>query len=868
MTTRIRVIDHVPRQTTSFLGREDEISSIIHLLENPLCQLLTLIGSGGIGKTRLALAVAERSLPRFADGVTFVELQALRSPADIPAATRDAFSLPMLANATPETQVLEFLGDKTLLLILDNFEHLRDGVDFLARMIAVAPHLKIVVTSRELLRLQAEWVWPVPSLDYPEAITGEQDATSSAAVQLFAARAQQLKPDFDLGAELPAVARICQLVEGIPLALELAAGWVRTLPCTAIAVEIERHLDFLSTEVQDIPERHRSMRAVFSHSWRLLFEEERLVFQQLAVFRGSFDREAAESVAGASLPMLAAFVDKSLLRQTSSGRYDMHELLRQFAEDQLRLAGGLDSAFTHHSRYYLELLAQREADLKGRCQFEVLAAIKAEFENIRAAWIWAVDHAQVNVLNRSLEGLYWFCTLVNWNGQRPLLMRYARDHLTPDADEPSCRLWGRLLARAHEFEADAETQLCRALEIAQQYCDRSEIALCLLNQGHLLKLSHRYTSALEILKSSLHEFLADHNEFMATDCLWSITNTYLQAGQFQRALDFSERGAQMAREMGNFVGLADLLWAQGAILGLLGREVQAQPILLEARQIFEQVGDQFGTAAIGWHLADQELARGHFDQARAYAEELLEVAEIYRDDRYRGRALVTLSHLALIEGDDDTCERLALASLTALGPGEPIGLFAQCGLAQVALSRHDDVLARRLVLPVLQHNVGVKVHCLALAVVAALDIHQKLTIEAAELIGLILAQSPEMVALLLRWPLVSQVREELEALLNPSVYQLALERGAQLDLSQIAIETAARLQNAEHDLRAVFLEPLTPHEQEVLHLMAAGSSNRQIAQALGVTVGTIKTYTHRIYQKLDVESRVQAVSRAHSLHLI
>lgn len=325
----------LPAQLTSFIGREAELCAVAELLANPACRLLTLVGAGGIGKTRLAIEVAFRVAQHFADGVCFIPLQAVPSPDLLTPAIVDALAIPRSGQADLLSHVLTYLHDKHLLLVLDNVEHLLDAIGVLTAILQAAPAVTLLVTSREVLHLQEEWLYRIDGLAVPADAHADAWANCDA-VRLFVERARQVRHDLALETEAAAVVRICRLVEGMPLALEVAAAWLSTLSCAEVADEIQRSLDFLSTTLRDVPERHRSMRAVFDHSWQRLSPEERAVFMRLSVFRGGFNRAAAEVVAGATLPLLTALVGKSLLRwEFDRRRYQIHGLLRQYAAEQL-----------------------------------------------------------------------------------------------------------------------------------------------------------------------------------------------------------------------------------------------------------------------------------------------------------------------------------------------------------------------------------------------------------------------------------------------------------------------------------------------------------------------------------------------------
>ncbi|MEZ4672416.1 MAG: tetratricopeptide repeat protein [Anaerolineae bacterium] len=327
-------VHHLPSPSTTFVGMSRELAHLQRLLDAPDCRLLTLVGPGGIGKTRLAVETALRHSAHFVDGAHFVALAPVASADLLPFAIGDALDFSFVGQEAPIVQLVTYLRDKILLLLLDNFEHLLDSVPLLVNLLAGAPHLKVLITSQERLNLHGEWVLPITGMDYP-LNADDDDFESYSAVQLFVLSAQRVQPDFSLRGNTRDVLRICQLVEGMPLALELAATWVRLLPCSQIAEKLTSSLDFLASPLRNLPERQRSLRAVFDHSWNLLSHPEQMALAKLSVFRGAFYLQAAEEVGGASLSVLASLADKSLVHPDGMGRYALHELLRQYAADQL-----------------------------------------------------------------------------------------------------------------------------------------------------------------------------------------------------------------------------------------------------------------------------------------------------------------------------------------------------------------------------------------------------------------------------------------------------------------------------------------------------------------------------------------------------
>ena len=388
---------NLPHQSTSFIGRETELSEIDALLADTTCRLLTLVGSGGIGKTRLALQAAANQLPQFADGVYFVSLTPIDSPDVIASAIASAIQLSFFGAKDPRTQVIDYLRDKHLLLLLDNFEHLLDGVDLLTAILESAPDVKLLVTSRERLNVREEWTLALRGLSFPNTST-DLTLEQYSAVQLFVARAHQIQASFSLAVNREAVQRICQCAEGMPLALELAATWLRALSSDQIAGQMETNLSFLTTPLRNVPVRHRSLQAVFEQSWRLLTKDEKVVLMYLTVFRGGFDFEAAKQVAKATLSQLASLADKSLIRVDAGGRYDLHELLRQYVGEHLEASEYADEVRAAHSSYYLNFVAQRDTDIKGKQQQAALHGIRIELDNVQAGLNWAINHQQFDLL--------------------------------------------------------------------------------------------------------------------------------------------------------------------------------------------------------------------------------------------------------------------------------------------------------------------------------------------------------------------------------------------------------------------------------------------------------------------------------------
>jgi predicted ATPase/DNA-binding SARP family transcriptional activator len=419
---------NLPAPYTPFVGRETELAEIGARLRDRNCRLLTLVGPGGSGKTRLALEAATDVLYAdqgcgFTHGVYFVSFAPLQSPEAIVPAVAQAIGFAFRAGSDGRQQLLNYLHGKSMLLILDNVEHLlaqhglgersmdRDGEGVVTDILQAAPNVKIMTASRARLNVRGEYLLPIGGMRYPETPPEAlSEAGRYSAIQLFLTRARQMRPDFQWATDdLAHVVRICQLVEGMPLAILLGAAWMRMLSPAEIAAQIEQSLDFLQDDTSDAPKRQRSMRATFDHSWHLLTEREREVFRGLSTFSGGFTHAAAQQVVGATLRELRTLVDSSMLVCGLAGRYEVHELLRQYGNERLVQAPGEEKTIRNrHCAYYAAFLQGREAQLIGREQVKALAEIEAEIGNVRAAWDWAVAQVRIEDIDRSLGSLAEF----------------------------------------------------------------------------------------------------------------------------------------------------------------------------------------------------------------------------------------------------------------------------------------------------------------------------------------------------------------------------------------------------------------------------------------------------------------------------
>ncbi len=649
-------------QPTPFVGREKELVGIARCLEDANCRLLTLVGPGGIGKTRLAIQAARNIIDTpskraiFAHGVILVSLAPVSSLGGLISAIAEAADCVFYADVPPRQQLLDYLREKRMLLVLDSYEHLLAYNDLLAEMLATAPAVKILVTSREALHLQQAWFHPVEGMSFPQE---DDDMALEAfdAVRLFLQCARRARPGFSLAAEGQAVARICRLVEGMPLAIELAAAWLNMLSCAQIAVEIERNLGFLAAQRVDVPERHRSVRAVFAHSWQLLSEAERDTLKKLSVFRGDFRHEAAEHVAGASLMLLRTLVEKSLLRPAGGGRYQLHELLTQFAAEKLRV-DATEKAATHerHSCYYLAFLQAREGTLQGREQQRALDEIDREIENVRAGWNWAIEQGQADAVARSLESLYNFYQIQSRYQEGEETFGHAAAHLEPPV-QPDQRsfetLRVKIMARWGAFcgflglAAPARDRLETSLAAAQKLGLAREIAFCLDFLGQMAGWQGHYTQAKRLLEESLAISRAmDDRQGMAYS-LYNLAEVVQFLGSTSKARRLAEESLAISRELGRRDWVAYALDRLGYATLILSEYAESERYYRESLVTFEEIGSQLGIsltlgglALIAWAVGGAKPT-----QAEAWGQRSLAIA---RDCGHRFHVATRLAILGLV----------------------------------------------------------------------------------------------------------------------------------------------------------------------------------------------------------------------------
>lgn len=674
---------NLPPASDPLVGRETELTEIRRRLTDPTCRLLTLVGAGGVGKSRLALAGAEALGAAFLNGVWYVPLAAVnpRQADAIPLALAESLQLPLSGPVSAGQQVIDFLRHKEMLLVLDNLDHLIDHSAWLSRLLQHTPEVKILATSRQRLNLRAEWLLDVPGLDYPR--DGDAGGDDFPAVELFLRQAQRLgRAVAPNTADLAGVIHICRLVDGVPLALEMAAAWVRSLSPARIVAEIEKSLDFLTDPRSDAVDRHRSQRAVFDASWKLLDPTERDAFARLAVFRGGFDGQAAEWVAGCAGATLAGLVDKSLIRREGEEYYTVHPLLQQYAREMLAAWPEQEQATTdRHIEWSTRLLAERQPDIYGAGLPAALAVINRNLDNIRQAWRMAAQRGHFGFFAQAVDALLLIFDIDSLSQEARQLLHEARQQLqTHTAGQPEQEI---VLAQMLAHEGVFSFRLGQ-FEQAKDY-PRQAIGVLLRHNAPPFTLGHVYVFlgaanfGLGDYDAAIAAFDAARDAYSRAGSDWGVAtalgnraevhmalqemdearkyttqayatgklsaNAYLQShnayrmatisahfGEYDAARRYHQESLALAEALNYRGGMANAYAALGDIALAEGKYADAEQQFDEARAINEEFGNWLDSAACQVQAGNAALATQAYDRASAHLRQALgRAAEIGAD---------------------------------------------------------------------------------------------------------------------------------------------------------------------------------------------------------------------------------------------
>lgn len=644
---RRKVFHNLPAQHTAFVGRKKEVDQLINILQKG-SRLITIRGTGGIGKTRLALKVAEQLLIEFVDGVYFVPLAPLSTAQDIP--TTIAFNINYKVaqdGRSPKQQLLEYLQDRSMLLVIDNFEHVIDGSILISEILSVAPNVVILVTSRKRLNLHSETNFTIRGLSYPKREFDARNAMSYDAIQLFIQSARRANPEFSLNNNVFSIISICKLVDGLPLGIELAARWTDHLSPQDIAVKIQQSMDILQSNYRDMPPRLKSIRVTLAYSWEQLTENERLILARLSIFRGGFTFDSSKHVAQANRLTLRNLTDSSMIRQNPiTKRYDMHPLVKQYAKEKLDQYGELQTSSDEHLAYFINMLISYQTDFVGKRHDAIMTLLSDELDNIRAMWEWGVSSHKFEVLSESIPTISIYYQSRSMNSELIKMLRLALDEIRKvdkltvytSAEAIFQVSLGTTMATSFGFGAP---QVGEALAKAYNLCEKTSnasqklpVLVGLYNYYHVIAA---YQRANEIAHAILD--IDDHTSSAVRKVTghYGISASNLMVGDFEACLSHGQFALQhykpsMATDLiliadvnlGAFIGYWVALAQQ-----VLGYPEQAQNTIQTTIQTTRE-GDHPGTLALVLGIMPYVChVRGDMVSLRQCASQAIKISKQY-----------------------------------------------------------------------------------------------------------------------------------------------------------------------------------------------------------------------------------------------
>lgn len=708
---------HFPVHPAPFIGREKELGEIIRILRESPYRLLSLLGPGGSGKTRLALQVGttldQDAGKPFGDEIWFVPLAPLTQSEFILDAIAESLGLAgQVRGADVRDAFLSEIRGREMLLILDNFEHLlsEGSIRLMHEILNAAPRSKILITSRERLNMEGEYLFPVEGLDTPSdeplhvhsQLHTDLLSSRYSALKLFEQSAIRLDPSFKITeANFNAIVRICQLAQGMPLAIELAASWLEVLSPQEIYNELTRSLDFLASNWRDLPDRQRSLRAVFDSSWQMLDRKARTIVKALSVFRSSFIREAAQAVAGASAKALLELTNKSWVHRLPDGRYQIHELLRQFAFEKLEsetATSGL--VMEQYSSYYAAYAARLWEEMKGANQQRAFSGVEAEFENIQVAWSWLVSAGKLETAVKSiLPVLFHYAelrrkadTLIRMldlgltslppGGSRQdaqshhqeIILRSARGAFFPDGFPVRYNIPPDVI-----FLAGSEA-IHRAWTLAQKEGAFQKLGFWGILLSYLYGRMIHYNEGVRQLERMLPFF-------EGTGQTWELAIVYLHL--LKLLIPNEQHGSRRGKQLAGYVSRArDLFTSLGDAVNLghimiLGGDLKYQQQDVEgaiqqwqlAHNSFLKTGEWALVIHTLWQLSDANVQVGEFKKA---FEGYREVAEIYRERGNSSQQVSALSKESYLKARHGEIEEALQIRRTCMEITLEIGNTHQC----------------------------------------------------------------------------------------------------------------------------------------------------------------------------------------------
>jgi DNA-binding SARP family transcriptional activator/predicted ATPase len=691
----------LPTIPTRFVGRMVELTQLSGMLADPDCRMITLTGPGGIGKTRLALELAEQHRGLYRDGVTFVTCEALDDCAAVSPAIVEALDLTATAERPAERILCDYLRHREMLLVLDNLERVLGCASVLARLLRASPRLALLTTSHERLRLREEWVYNVSGLAYPETsdVASPEDYD---AIALFIARAQQIHHGYSLeSTSIADVVAICQHVEGASLALEIAANIAVDRGAAAVLTALRGNTGTWASPLLNVPERHRSLGALCDYAWSALPADEQTILARLAVFTGGLGTEAACLVANASAQALASWSARSLLQKDGDDRYVWHPVMRDYAARRLDAdPDERDVARRKHAHHFAGWIANLTPNLHDGSQQEALRSITHDLENLRSAWAWSVTHDDPEAVSQMTDGLYHTYRARGRFEEGLNLLSAAVERWTGDeAIEP---LWGRLRARQGALaiplgrHEEARTALLEALSLSRRVGDAVETRLCLLQLARLARGENRAADIAALAGEALDLARAEDDHANAARALFLIGQQSLRAGDPEGAAAQLTESLTEAEAAGNPRLRLVPLNALGDMACHRGAYAQARDIFRRCLDLSRSLGDRYLTSLHLNNLGTAHHLLGAIDDAEPCYADSLALCRDMGDRAGEAIALSNLGEIGTIRGDTEAAGH-AFAAALAIGRAlDDLATQAVClsNLGAIALANGQAGAAR------------------------------------------------------------------------------------------------------------------------------------------------------------------------------
>ena len=638
----------LPRPTTAFIGRSQELADLGDWLRQPSCRLVTIVGSGGMGKTRLAQAVAVTEGAHFLNGVCYVTLVDVPTVEALVTAVAAALNLELSPKPSPHAQVMAALQAREMVLVLDNFEPLPEMINLLAEWLTAVPDVKFLLTAREAQQLHEERLYQLEGLSFPaeaEPVTAEN---TFAAVQLFIDCVQRRQPHFNANPHLNEIGRLCRLVGGGPLAVELAAALVPPQSPAELVATLSQSLDVLEAPWHNIPPRHRSLRAIFEQTWQRLAGEEQVIFARLSVFRGGFTQAAAQSV-GINAAVLIALHNKALLQPTAN-RYDTHPTLRHYAAEALAAANQRRQAQQAHARFFADLLRRHEPRFAA-ADPRVQAVLVPEQYNLQAAWQWCLAEAEWALLGQMVTGFYRFFEVQQWHEVGSRLFLEAIDRLETAVPPPPHLLIGQVYTRTAALLLRLG-QVSEGLRLAQKAQpllegDPNGVALAL----DVLGVAKIYSGAYEEAETHLEQAIRLWSQVKQPEAVVrtyvNLSSVYARQGKYEDSLQIMQMGLALCQQVGDRRGELNFQHNIGAVYLMQGETETAASYLERCLPLCDEIGHRQIKLAALYNLGEIYLNDGLVAQAAARCNEAIALAQELGDSLQLARALKMRALVAL-----------------------------------------------------------------------------------------------------------------------------------------------------------------------------------------------------------------------------